>query len=115
MGEYFPETKSFGGSVKVELDLSNYATKRDLKTATGADTSYFPKKNDLINLKSDGDTFDAKIKNIDDKIPDITNLATNASLNAQINEVKGQIPNNTNLDTTTTLTAVEIKCLMLAI
>ena len=44
MGEYFPETKSLGGRVKVELGLSNYATKRDLKTATGADTSYFPKK-----------------------------------------------------------------------
>ena len=29
MSEYFPETKSF--EVKVELDLSNYATKADLK------------------------------------------------------------------------------------
>ena len=44
MGEYFLETKSLGGRVKVELGLSNYSTKRDLKTATGADTSYFPKK-----------------------------------------------------------------------
>ena len=32
MSEYFPEPKSFGGRVKVELDLSNYATKADLKT-----------------------------------------------------------------------------------
>ena len=31
------------------------------------------------------------IKNIKDKIPDITNLATNASLNGKINEVKGEI------------------------
>ena len=31
MGDYFPETKSLGGRVKVELGLSNYATKRDLK------------------------------------------------------------------------------------
>ena len=31
MSEYFPEPKSFGGSVKVELDLSNYARKADLK------------------------------------------------------------------------------------
>ena len=36
-----------------------------------------------------------KIKNIEDKIPDITNLATNASLNAKINEVKGEIPSIT--------------------
>ena len=31
MREYFSETKSFGGGVKVELDLSNFATKADLK------------------------------------------------------------------------------------
>ena len=40
-------------NVKVELDLSNYATKTDLKYATGVDTSSFPKKIDLSNLKSD--------------------------------------------------------------
>ena len=51
----------------------------------------------------------SKIKYIEDKIPDITNLATNASLNAKINEVKGAIPNITNLATNTTLTAVESK------
>ena len=36
-----------------------------------------------------------RIRNIEDKIPDIPNLATNASLNAKINEVKGGIPNIT--------------------
>ena len=39
MSEYFPESKSLGGRVKVELDLSNYAAKADLKTATGVNTS----------------------------------------------------------------------------
>ena len=38
--------------MKVELDLSNYATKADLKNATGIDTSSFPKKVDSANLKS---------------------------------------------------------------
>ena len=52
MSEYFPEPKSLGGSVKVELDLSNYATKADLKNATGVDTSSFAKKSDLANLKT---------------------------------------------------------------
>ena len=42
-------------------------------------------------------------KNIEEKIPDITNLATNASLNAKINEVKGEIPNITNLATNASL------------
>ena len=39
----------------------------------------------------------AKIKNIEDKTPDITNLATYASLNAKINDVKGEIADITNL------------------
>ena len=42
MSEYFPESKSLGGRVKVELDSSNYATKADFKNATGVDTSSFP-------------------------------------------------------------------------
>ena len=44
-------------------------------------------------------------KNIEDEIPDITNLATSA-LNAQVNEIKYEIPNITNLATATSLTAV---------
>ena len=43
MSEYFPEPKSLGGIVKVELDLSNYATKADLKNVAGVDTSKFAK------------------------------------------------------------------------
>ena len=49
MSEYFPEPKSSGGKVKVELDLSNYATKADVKNAIGFDT--FPKKFDVSSLK----------------------------------------------------------------
>ena len=39
--------------VKLELYLSNYATKPDLKNATGVDTSQFSEKDDLANLKSE--------------------------------------------------------------
>ena len=46
--------------------------------------------------------YNAKIKTIKGKIPDITNLATNASLNAKINEAKGVMPSITNLATTAT-------------
>ena len=52
-------------------------------------------KNDVVKK----DVYNAKIKNIENKIPGITNLATNASLNAKINEVKGVIPSITNLAT----------------
>ena len=53
ISEYFTKTKSLGGNVKVELDLSNYATKRDLKKGTGVDTPKFDKKVDLARLKSE--------------------------------------------------------------
>ena len=48
----------------------------------------------------------AKIKSIEDEIPDITNLATNTTLNTKINEGKNEISNIINLATTTILTAV---------
>ena len=72
MSEYFPEPKCLGGRVKVELDLSNYATKADLKTATGGDTSKFTKKVDLTNLKYNVDKLDIdKLKNV---LTNLTNL-----------------------------------------
>ena len=44
--------------MEVELDLSNYATKADLKDATGVDTTKFAEKVDLASLKSNGDKLD---------------------------------------------------------
>ena len=49
------------------------------------------------------------IKDIEDKIPGITKLATIDALNAKINEVKDKIPSITNLDTTDVFTAIEDK------
>ena len=50
---------------KFELDLSNYATRIDLKNATGVDTSSFAKKVDLANLKSNVNILDIdELKNI---------------------------------------------------
>ena len=57
MSKYVPKPKSLGARVEDELDLSNQATKRDLKNATGADTSFFAKKADLANSKSDVDRY----------------------------------------------------------
>ena len=53
--------------------------------------------------------YNATIKNIEDKIPDITNLATNGSLDSKINDVENKISNISNLATATALTAVENK------
>ena len=51
MSEYFPKPEFLGQNVKVKLDISYYATKTDLKNATGLDTSGFAKSTDLANLK----------------------------------------------------------------
>ena len=48
MNEYFLEPKSSGKRLKIKLDLCNYATKANLKNATGVDTSNFAKKVILI-------------------------------------------------------------------
>ena len=63
-------------------------------------------KNDVVKK----DAYNAKIKNIEDKIPDITSVASNAAVNAKINEIKNNISKITKLATTNTaLTAVENK------
>ena len=41
--------KSFGGNIIVKVNLSNYATKLDLKNATGIDTSQLAAKSDLAS------------------------------------------------------------------
>ena len=65
MNKCFRKSKSFGGRVKVELDLSIYATKDYLKNARGVDTSDFAKKTDLTNLKFDVGKLDIdKLKNV---------------------------------------------------
>ena len=64
MSEYFPKLKSSGRNVKAGWDLLNYTTNADLKNATGVDTSDFPNKIDLADLKSGADKLDIdKLKN----------------------------------------------------
>ena len=58
MNEDFAKPKSLEANVRVELDLSNYTTKADLKNATGVDTCDFAKQADLANSKSYVDKLD---------------------------------------------------------
>ena len=61
MNEYFfapSRRRSFRGDIKVELDLSNYATKTDLKNVTHVDVSSLASKTSLANLKTEGDKLD---------------------------------------------------------
>ena len=161
MSKYFPRLyEAFGRDVNVSVDLSTYATKKDVKNITHVDTSTFALKTNVTILKNKVDKLDidkltilpnklsnlktkvakldinklvpvpvylsklsnviqndvvnkteyiAKIKNIENKIPDISNLASKTILNAKMNEVKNEIPSITGLATTSALTAVENK------
>ena len=59
MSQYFPKSfRSFGGNINVKVDLSNYATKTDLKNITYVDTSRFALKTNLDSLKIEVDKLD---------------------------------------------------------
>ena len=57
MSQYFPKLfRNFGGNINLNVDLSNYATKTDLKNATHIDS--FALKTNLASLKTEVDNSD---------------------------------------------------------
>ena len=59
MSQYFPKPfRSFGGNINVKVDLSNYATKTDLKNVTHVDTSNFALKTNLASVKTEANKLD---------------------------------------------------------
>ena len=76
---YFPKPyRSFGGNVKVELDLSSYATKAELKNTTGIDTSKLAAKSDLASLKAVVDKIDVdKLKTVPVDLSHLSNVVKN--------------------------------------
>ena len=59
MRRYFPKPyEPFGRDINIKFDLSNYATKTDLKYASHVDVSSFARKSNLANLKTEVDKLD---------------------------------------------------------
>ena len=59
MSQYFPKPyEPLGGDINVKVDLSNYATKADIKNISHVDTSSFALKANLANLKTEVDKLD---------------------------------------------------------
>ena len=59
MSQYFPKPyEPFGGDINVKVDLSNYATKTDIKNILYIDTSSFALKLNLASLKTEVDKLD---------------------------------------------------------
>ena len=54
MSQYFPKPyEPFGGDINVKVDLSNYATKTDIKNISHVDTSSFALKSNLASWKTE--------------------------------------------------------------
>ena len=87
MSQYLPPCRSSGGDIKVELDLSNYATKTDLKNVTHVDVSSLATKQNLSALKIEVDKLD-----IDKLVPVPNDLAKSS------NVVKNDVVKKTEYD-----------------
>ena len=71
MSKFYPEPyEPFGGDINVTVDLSNYATKTDLKNVTHVDTSRFAFKTNVATLKTEVDKLE-----IDKLVPVPTDLS----------------------------------------
>ena len=79
MSQYFPKPfRSFGGNINVKVDVSNYATKTDLKNVTHVDTSSFALKTNLASIKTEVDQLDiSKLATVAVHLSKLSNVVKN--------------------------------------
>ena len=94
---YYPPYKSSSNNVKVEFDLTNYATKTDLKNITHVDVSIFASKTNLAALKTEVDKIDTdKLKTAPTDLAKLTNAIENdvvkkTDYNTKLTSIEAQI------------------------
>ena len=97
MSTYYPPYKSSSNNIKVELDLTNYATKTDLKNITHLDVSSFASKTNLAALKTEVDKIDVdKLNTVPVDLAKLTNAVENdlvkkTDYNAKVTNIESQI------------------------
>ena len=79
MSQYFPKPyESFGGDMNVKVDLSNYATKTDLKNGSHVDVSSFALKSNLASIKTEANKIDAgKLQTVPIDLAKLSNVVKN--------------------------------------
>ena len=97
MSQYFPKPyEPFGGDINVRVDLSNYATKTDIKNISHVDTSSFALKSNLASLKTEVDKLDINklvpvpvdLSKLSDAVKnDVVKKTVYDKLNAKVNSV----------------------------
>ena len=94
---YYPPYKSSSNNVKVELDLTNYATKTDLKNITHVDVSSFASKTNLAALKTEVDKIDTdNLKTAPTDLAKLTNaiesdVVKKTDYNTKVTSVEAQL------------------------
>ena len=97
MSQYYPPYKSSSSNVKVELDLTNYATKTDLRNISHVDVSSFASKTNLAALKTEVDKIDVdKLKTTSTDLAKLTNAVENDLVkktvyNTKVTSIEAQI------------------------
>ena len=126
MSQYFPKpfNSHFGDTIKVKIDLSNYATKTDLKNVTHVDTSSFALKTNLASLKTEVDKLDIEklvpvpvdlsklsdvVKNDVVKKIDASDFVLKIKHNIGKTELENKFPNVTDFVNKTKLTEIKNK------
>ena len=94
---YYPPYKSSSNNIKVELDLTNYATKTDLNNITHVDSSSFASKTNLAALKTEVDKiYIDKLKTAPVDLDKLRNVVKNevvkkTDYNTKVTNIEGQI------------------------
>ena len=97
MTTYYPPYKSSSNNVKIELDLTNYVTKTELKNITHVDVSNFASKTNLSALKTEVDKIDVdNLKTTPTDLAKLSNVVKNdivkkTDYNAKVTNIEGQI------------------------
>ena len=121
---YYPPYKRSSNNIKVELDLTNYATKTDLKNITHVDVSSLASKTNFAELKTEVDKKDVdKLKTADVDLAKLTNTVENdlvkkTDYNTKVTSIETQIAGLTkntvdNLADITKLKAVDTNSFVL--
>ena len=118
MSQYFPPYNNSSENIKVELDLSNYAMKKDINDITHVDISGFASKTNLAALKTEVDKIDAdNLKTVPVDLAKLSNvvkieLVKKTDYNTKVTSIESQIAGVTknmldNLGDITKLKAVD--------
>ena len=130
MNTYYPPYKSASSNIKVELDLTNYATKAELKNITHTYVSSFASKTNFAALKTEVDKIDVdKLKTVPGDLVKLSHVAKNEivkktdfsvddyvkktkfsgdiiSLNDKIDKAEKKIPDVSSLETKRNVTTL---------